>query len=60
MEENCKHEDATLVKAIANTHLCFKCSENLVCNEIEIYGEYHEIGAFCDNDKCERYMILVA
>lgn len=56
----CSHEDATLVKAIANTHFCVKCSKNLVSNEIYINYEYVEVGAFCDDDKCERYMLLVA
>ena len=59
-KKHCSHEDATLVKAIANTHLCVKCSANLVSNEIYVNYEYVEMGAFCDNEKCERYMILVA
>lgn len=58
-EDNCKHEDVTLVGAIANTHLCFKCGKNLVSNEIEVYGEYYEVGAFCNDEKCERFLLLV-
>jgi hypothetical protein len=56
---NCKHEDIKLVGAIANTQLCFKCGNNLVANEIEILNTYYEVGGFCDNEKCERYLLLV-
>ena len=59
MKEECKHEDMKLVGVIANTHLCFKCGGNLVSNEIEIFSEFHEVGGFCDNEKCERFLILV-
>lgn len=56
-----KHEhDLKYVKAIVNTHLCFKCNKDLVSNEIEILNQFYEMGAFCDDEKCERYMILVA
>jgi hypothetical protein len=57
--KDCEHK-LEYVKAIANTHLCVKCKENLVSNEIEILNQYYEVGAFCSNEKCERYMILVA
>lgn len=53
-----KHQEV-LVGAIANTHLCFKCASQLVCNEVEVLGQYYEFGAFCDNEKCERYLLLV-
>ena len=53
-----KHEEV-LVGAIANTHLCFKCAGNLVSNEIEVLGDYIEVGGFCDSEKCERYLVLV-
>jgi hypothetical protein len=56
----CDHKDAVLVGAIANTYLCVKCQGELICNEIEILNEYYEIGAFCNNEKCERFLILVA
>lgn len=55
----CKHEDTKLLGAIANTHLCFKCSGQLVCNEIEIFNSFHEVGGFCNNEKCERFLLLV-
>jgi len=56
-----EHEhEPILVKAIANTHLCVECGGGLVCNEVEILNMSYEIGAFCDNEKCKRYMILVA
>lgn len=57
--KECKHEDVKLVGAFINTHLCFKCGGNLVSNEIEIYNEFYEVGGVCDNEKCERYLILV-
>lgn len=59
MKIDCKHEDCKLVGCIANTHLCFKCHQPLICNEIEIYGEFHEIGGFCNDEKCERFLLLV-
>ena len=45
---------------LANTNLCVECGGELVCNEIEILNMFYEVGAFCDNEKCKRYMILVA
>lgn len=59
MKKECKHEDVKLVGAIANTHLCFKCGGVLLSNEIEIIGAQYEVGGFCDNEKCERYLLLV-
>lgn len=59
MKEECKHEDMKLVGAIANTHLCFKCGKNLVVSEIEILGSFYEIGGFCNDEKCERFLLLV-
>ena len=56
---NCKSEDISIIGAIANTHLCFKCGKSLVINELEIYGEFKEIGAFCNDEKCERFLLLV-
>ena len=58
-QNKCKHEDMKLVGAIANSHLCHKCGGNLLSNEIEILNVPHEIGGFCDNEKCERFLILV-
>lgn len=58
-KEECKHEDLKLVGAIANTHLCFKCGGNLVANEIEIFNQLYDVGGFCDNEKCERFLLLV-
>lgn len=54
------HIETAIQKAIANTHMCFKCKGILICNEIEILNQFYEVGVFCDNEKCERYMILVA
>lgn len=58
-EENCKHEDMKLVGIITNTHLCFKCGGHLSVNEIEIFNQFYEVGGFCDNEKCERFLLLV-
>lgn len=58
-KEECKHEDLKLVSVLNNTDKCFKCSEQLVCNEIEIFNQFYEVGAFCNNEKCERFLILV-
>lgn len=55
----CEHKDVKIVGAIINTHLCFECGNNLVSNEIEILNQYYEIGGFCGNEKCKRYLILV-
>lgn len=59
MKEECKHKDVKLVGAIANTHLCFKCSKPLVSNLVEILNQDCEMGAFCDDEKCERFLLLV-
>lgn len=56
--ENHEH-DYKLVGAIANTHLCFKCGKELVANEIEILNQYYEVGGFCNDEKCERFLLLV-
>lgn len=39
---------------------CKSCAQNLLLKEIEVYGELHEIGAYCANETCERYSILLA
>lgn len=39
--------------------ICLKCKGELKANEIEIFGEFHEVGGYCDNKECERYLILV-
>jgi hypothetical protein len=57
--KDCNHEDVKLVGAIMNTERCFKCKGNLVANEIEILNMFYEVGGFCDNSECERYLILV-
>lgn len=46
MENNKKHE-------------CKKCRQNLRVHEVEIFNNWFEVGAYCDNEKCERYLILV-
>lgn len=50
----------TKIGAFVNTHLCFECKENLLANEVEILNQFYEVGAFCGNEKCKRYLILVA
>ncbi len=59
MEEKCKHENVTLVKTLIDTHLCFECKTHLTVHEIEIFNQFYEIGGFCDNEKCKRYLLLV-
>ena len=58
-KKDCSHDSVKLVGAIFNTHLCVSCGGQLVVNEIEIMSSFHEVGAFCNNDKCDRYVILV-
>lgn len=58
-KDECNHEDVKLVGAIANTHLCFECGGSLVANEIDILNMFYEVGGFCDNEKCKRYLLLV-
>jgi len=43
-----------------DTQKCNKCETPLLANEIEILGTFYEIGGYCDNKDCERYLILVA
>ena len=57
MKEEHEHK-MELVGAIVNNR-CRKCDSQLICNEIEILNQYYEVGAFCDNEKCEMYLILV-
>ena len=59
MTEDCKHEDAIPVSKLPDTSFCWKCHSQLVSNEVEIYNMWQEIGGFCDNPKCERYLLLV-
>ncbi len=54
------HEhDYKLHKTFVNTNLCFKCGKSLTVNEIEILNMFYEVGGFCDDEKCERYLLLV-
>jgi hypothetical protein len=57
--KKCEHGDMRPVGAIANTHLCLKCGGLLCANEVEMLNVYYEIGGFCDNEKCDRYLLLV-
>lgn len=38
---------------------CRKCEKPLLAHEKEIYNEFHEIGGYCANKKCERFEVLV-
>lgn len=58
-KENCEHSNMELVGAIADTHLCIDCGENLISHEIEILNCFYEVGGFCGNEKCKRYLLLV-
>ncbi len=58
-KEECKHEDLKLVGVIPHQDKCLVCKEGLVANEIEILNMFHEVGGFCDNEKCIRYLLLV-
>lgn len=58
-KEKCHEHDLVLVGAITNTHLCLKCEKHLAASEVEILNQYYEIGSFCDNEECERYLLLV-
>lgn len=57
--KDCKHKDSKLESVLVNTHLCTKCGKNLVAHEVEIFNTYYEIGGFCDNKECERFLLLV-
>lgn len=59
LKEDCEHKDIKLVGAIANTHLCFKCGKQLTVSEIEIFNQFYDVGAFCNDEKCERFLLLV-
>lgn len=54
----CEEHDLKLIGFLSNT-ICIKCNNELTANEIEIFGEFHEVGGYCDNKECERYLILV-
>ena len=58
-EENCSHKDIRPNKELTSLHLCFECKQPLVCNEVEILNMFYEVGGFCDNEKCPRYLLLV-
>lgn len=57
---DCEHKDVKLVKTIVDDGRCISCKQPLVANEIEILGMFYEVGGFCSEEKCERYMLLVA
>jgi hypothetical protein len=51
MKKECTHEDATPV-------LCTACKSYLRAHEIEVLGNFIEIGAFCENRACIKYLLL--
>lgn len=59
MKEECKHENSELIGIIQPHPKCIKCGNQLIAHDIEIFNMYEEIGGFCDNEKCERYLLLV-
>lgn len=61
MDDKCKHEDAKIVGQIEpkEWQKCIKCGTQLVVSEIDIWGIFYEVGGFCDNKQCERYLLLV-
>ena len=38
---------------------CITCKWSLCSSEIEIHGTFVEVGGFCDNAACIRYLLLV-
>jgi len=56
--EKCNHKDIKVKSILFNTHLCIECGENLVSHEIEIFNSYYEIGGFCNNKDCKRFLLL--
>lgn len=46
-------------KVLLNTHICVKCLTELCSHEIEILNQFYEVGGFCDNETCDRYLLLV-
>lgn len=59
---SCEHSDSELVNIVPpdDFQKCIECGKVLVANEIEIIGMFYEVGGFCDNKDCKRYMLLVA
>lgn len=39
--------------------ICIKCQQKLLCHEIEIFNFPYEVGGYCENKQCERYLLLV-
>lgn len=60
LSESCKHGDVKLVGMMKSPDTCLECKGQLIANEIEIFNQYYEVGGFCDNSECKRYMILIA
>ena len=58
-KKKCNHEDAMPIGKLPDTSFCWKCKNQLVSNEVEILNMYQEIGGFCDNPECGRYLLLV-
>jgi hypothetical protein len=46
-------------KISIKTNYCMRCKGELICNEVEIHNEFYEFGAYCDNERCDRFLILV-
>ena len=40
-------------------YFCIKCGKPLLADKIEMFCEYYTIAGFCNNKKCERYLLLV-
>lgn len=58
MDGTCTHENMEIIGEI-DTSVCIKCRGALVSNEIEYLGVFLEVGGFCYNKECERYLLLV-
>lgn len=37
---------------------CMACGSAQLAQEIEIFGEFHLVGGYCDNPVCQRYKLL--
>jgi hypothetical protein len=55
-----KHEhELQYVGAIVTPETCIKCGDRLIASEIEIIGTFYEVGGYCENQKCDRFLVLV-
>jgi hypothetical protein len=61
MSEEKKKEEIENMVTLNDYEFCVECKDKrrLRRHKVEILNMLYEVGAFCENDKCPRYKLLV-